>query len=202
MYPKLSTNVSKLGNKIASLNLPAGLTCREDSPCSKHCYAKRGNFAFPVVRKGLAGNYQAYIDNPDEFFKILDSQLTYIPYKFFRWHSSGDIIDERYLDGMVKLARKHKATSFLCFTKQYEIINAYFNKHRKPKNLTIVLSNWGEFICENPHNFPTSWVYFPKEDNWIPENAMKCSGYCGDCVNTEHSCWHLNKGESVVFRKH
>lgn len=201
LYPRVSTNNSKLGTTIASVNLPACITCRPDAPCFKGCYARKGNFVYSNVKNGIEKNYEAYLNNPKGFFDVIDSTLNMIPYKFFRWHSSGDIPCEDYLDRMCKLARKHKETRFLCFTKRFEIVNEYLNHHRKPENLVLVFSNWKDWRCENPHNLPTAWVKFDEETE-IPANANQCSGYCGECCKTNSSCWALQKGNSVYFKKH
>lgn len=203
IYPRVSNAVSKLGVGIATVNLPAVVTCRKDAPCFKGCYARKGNFSYNNVKTSLDKNLEAFKENPDLFFERIHLQLEMIPYRFFRWHSSGEIVDERYLEGMFWLARKHKGTQFLCFTKKYELVNAYLNNHKKPKNLILVFSNWGEWICDNPHNLPTAWVEFGKEsDNLIPADANVCSGNCGTCVNTSEHCWRMQKGESVKFHRH
>lgn len=203
VYPKVSNSVSKLGIGIATVNLPAVVTCREDAPCYKGCYARRGNFSYQNVKTSLDSNLEVYKESPDLFFERIHLQLEMIPYRFFRWHSSGEIVDERYLEGMFWLARKHKGTQFLCFTKKYELVNEYLNNHRKPKNLILVFSNWGDWICENPHNLPTAWVEFGTEsDSLIPENANVCGGNCGTCVNTSEHCWRMQKGEAVKFHRH
>lgn len=201
IYPRISKGNTKLGINIATVNLPACVTCRPDAPCFKYCYARKGNFRFKTVEESLANNYKAYLDNPKGYFDVIDAGLTMVPYRFFRWHSSGDIPCTDYLDRMCKLARRHKGTIFLCFTKRYEIVNEYLDHHRRPSNLILVFSNWGEWRCENPHNLPTAWVKFDKNTE-IPEKAHKCPGYCGDCVNSECSCWKLKNGESVYFDKH
>lgn len=203
VYPKVSNSVSKLGIGIATVNLPAVVTCRKDAPCYKGCYARRGNFSYQNVKTSLDSNLEVYKESPDLFFERIHLQLEMIPYRFFRWHSSGEIVDERYLEGMFWLARKHKGTQFLCFTKKYELVNEYLNNHRKPKNLVLVFSNWGDWICENPHNLPTAWVEFGTEsDSLIPENANVCGGNCGTCVNTSEHCWRMQKGEAVKFHRH
>lgn len=199
-YPRISLNVGKLGETIPTINLPAGITCNPETPCFKGCYARKGNFTYKNVQKSLQKNLEAYLQNPEGFFSIIDAILQNIPYKFFRWHSSGDIVDCRYLEFMCKLARKHKATKFLCFTKKYVLVNEFFYSHRKPKNLIIVFSNWGDWKCENPHNFPTAYVDLGKTE--IPQNANKCNRFCGACANTKFSCWNLQKGEAVCFKKH
>lgn len=203
VYPAISNRVSKLGEGIGTVNLPAITTCRDDAPCKKGCYACKGNFMYNSVKTGIMRNLEAYIDDPQKYFEILDHQLAMIPYRFFRYHSSGDIVDTKYLEGMCWLARRHKGTRFLCFTKKFELVNTYLDSHQKPANLILVLSNWGEWQCDNPHNLPTAWVEFGKEsDKLIPINAVKCSGNCGECCNTEASCWNMKKGNSVYFHKH
>ena len=202
VYPKISNRISKLGEGIATVNLPPVLTCRRDSPCFHECYAIRGNFAYTAVKTGLNKNYQSYLESPKRFFDVLDMQLNMVPYRFFRYHSSGEIIDERYLEGMCWLARRHKGTKFLCFTKKFELVNDYLIKHKKPSNLILVLSNWKDWLCDNPHNLPTSYVKFKNADYYIPDKASLCSGSCATCVNTDASCWNLKKGQSVYFKKH
>lgn len=202
VYPRLSNSVSKLGYAICTVNLPAVVTCREDAPCFKDCYAKRGNFGFKNVKTSLQKNLDVFEKEPQTFFDVLSYQLSMAPYRFFRWHSSGDIVNERYLEGMFWLARKHKKTKFLCFTKKYELVNEYLCKHKKPSNLILVFSNWKEWKCDNPHNLPTAWVDFPGLDLDIPENTIKCSGFCGECVNTSSNCWKMKNGDAVVFKKH
>ena len=202
IYPKLSTTVSKLGSHIGCINLPPALTCRKEAPCIRGCYAREGRFNFSNVKTSLQRNYDAYVENPDQFFNVIESRLMLFLFKYFRWHSAGDIPDERYLEGMFKVAIKFPEIKFLCFTKQYEIVNTYLKSHEKPGNLILVLSNWGEFICPNPHNLPTAWVRFKFRPYNVPVNAMECNGNCGNCVSTEASCWHMQQGDAVVFDYH
>lgn len=203
VYPKISLKNSKLGNMIPCINLQVGCSCRPDAPCYKNCYARKGHMAMSSVKGCYEKNYQAYIENPSKFFDVIDTYLTFCQYKFFRYHSAGDIVDEQYLHFMCQIARKHKGTTFLCFTKKYEIVNTYLSTHKKPKNLVLVLSNWGNWICDNPHGLPTAWVELGEDsDSLIPSNANKCSGFCGECADTKHSCWKMKNGDSVVFHKH
>lgn len=197
---KISTSVSKLGVSIPTINLPPIVTCRKNAPCAKGCYALKGRFVFPAVKNRLAENLKAYQENPNAFFKAIE--LAAFNANLFRYHSSGDIVDYNYLAGMCKVARKVRTCKFLCFTKKYELVNQYVaDKHIIPSNLTIVFSCWKDFVPDNPHNFPTTWVYFPKGDetnDLIPKNAIPCTGKCYEC----HTCWNLKKKQSVVFRKH
>ena len=190
----------KLGGKIPQLNMPYLTSCRDDAPCKKECYCTHGNMAFKIVRDSHMEKYELYKANPVAFFNRIDAELEFADHKYFRWHSSGDIVDEQYLERMCWLARRHKKTMFLCFTKKYELVNEYLNHHKKPANLTIVLSNWGDWTVENPHNLPESYVDFGNNDHNLPLFAYECPGRCEEC-NGQH-CFHMQKGQAVVFHKH
>lgn len=197
---RISVTNSKLGAAIPSINLPAAITCRPDAPCFKECYARHGHFLYESVKKAHMNNLDAYKKNPKLYFSMVAEQTK--EYRRCRWHSSGDIVDSRYLEGMCWVARKNKGVSYLCFTKKFELVNEWVEAgHKIPKNLTIVFSGWTNWKPENPHNFPTTWVYFPKNpelNTCIPEDSIPCAGKCSDCA----ACWQLKKGQSVVFKKH
>lgn len=190
----------KLGGSIAQLNMPYRYSCRGDAPCFPECYCRKGNMRFDNVKQSHMNKFKMYKKDPVAFFEEISYELTMTPFKYFRWHASGDIVDEQYLHLMCKLARKHRETHFLCYTKKYELVNEYLDHHRKPSNLVLCLSAWGDWLPDNPHNLPMSYVDFGNEKHYIPEFAYPCSGNCGKCEGTR--CWHLHKGESVVFHRH
>ncbi len=197
----ITTQNRKLGAMIPNINLPAIETCRENAPCRKGCYACKGTFLYSNVQQALQKNLSIYKESPESYFNQIQGYLMMCPFKYFRYHSSGDIVDIQYLDLMCKTAKKCKDTTFLCYTKKYELVNEYLTKNKKPKNLLIIFSCWGVFKPkENPFNLPLTFVKFNKPvlDKYIPENAFECCGNCSVC----HKCWELKKGESVYFHKH
>ena len=197
-YAKVSNTNSKLGGQIYSINLPPVVTCRADAPCFKGCYACKGNWLFPNVKNSLSQNLEAYKGNPTLFFESVAAQTALV--RFCRWHSSGDIVDMQYFEGMCKVARKNKDTHYLCFTKKYELINEFLSKGKRiPKNLSIVFSAWSNWIPENPYDLPMTYVYGKEFNNeLIPKDAIPCSGKCETC----QACWTLKKGQHVYFLKH
>ena len=199
-FVHVSTTVSKLGSAIPTVNLPPIVTCRPDAPCFKDCYARRGNFRYQNAQNSMENNLLAYQENPKLFFSMIAE--VWQNFQRARWFSAGDIVDEKFLRGMCWVARKCPKTEMLCFTKKYDLVNQFLaEKHIIPKNLHIVFSRWRDFPCENPHNFPETWVFFPKETEanvLIPQDAIPCSGQCSKCS----SCWTLKKGQCVVFKKH
>ena len=158
-YANVSNTNTKLGASILSINLPAGITCRADAPCRKSgCYAMKGHWLYQNVKNSLQENLDAYVNNPSLYFDSISSQTALA--RFVRWHSSGDIVDAKYFEGMCKVARKNKATHYLCFTKKFEIINDFIASGKKiPKNLSVVFSAWSNWIPDNPYNLPTTYVY-------------------------------------------
>ena len=197
-YAKVSNTNSKLGGQIYGINLPPVVTCRADAPCFKGCYACKGNWLFPNVKNSLQHNLEAYKSNPTLFFESVATQTALV--RFCRWHSSGDIVDMQYFEGMCKVARKNKETHYLCFTKKYEVINEFLSKGKRiPKNLSIVFSAWSNWIPENPYNLPMTYVYGKEFNNeLIPKDAIPCGGKCENC----QACWTLKKGQHVYFLKH
>lgn len=195
----ISHNVSKLGRDIPSVSMPVGITCRPDAPCFAKCYARKGNMARPSCKAAYENNLEAYRKDPDFFFRFVStmSRLS----KFFRWHVSGDIVDERYLEGIVQVAKDNPDTKYLCFTKKFDLVNAYAYSHGPfPENLAMVFSGWNkDFKVDNPYGFPVTYVRFKKESNdHIPEDAIPCGGKCYECV----ACWQLKNGQSIYFDEH
>lgn len=199
---KISTTNSKLG-LIPSVNLPPIVTCRDNCPCAKDCYAMKGRFRFKNVRDNLANNLQCYLENPNKYFAEIKHAINngMVSYSYFRWHASGDFVDRQYFKQVVETANELPLTSFLAFTKKFELVNEYIkNENEIPPNLHIVYSAWGDdFKIHNPYHFPVAYVRFGnKENNSIPETAAECSGDCTNCLQ----CWKIKAGESVVFNKH
>lgn len=196
---------SKLGIAIPCFDLPPIITCRNNAECRKNCYACKGRFRFSVKQNSVNNNLKMWRDNPVYVENVIT--LSALCCKYFRWHSAGDIVDEEYFKMMIRIAKKCKGTKFLCFTKKFEIVNEWVSKNGNlPKNLSVVLSAWGEWMPDNPHNLPIAYVRL-KSNNFhhpylIPVSANKCNGFCGECVNTKCSCWDLKAGQSVVFDQH
>lgn len=202
MPVKISTTNSKLG-LIPSVNLPPITTCRPNCPCAKDCYATKGRFRFPNVKDSLANNYNLYLQDPAKYFAEIKHAINngMISYAYFRWHAAGDFVDRIYFEGVVKVAEELPNTSFLAFTKKFEIVNEFIhNGGTIPKNLHIVFSAWGdEFKIENPYSFPVAYVRFKNSENkTVPSYAEECSGDCTNCLK----CWNVKSGEAVVFNKH
>lgn len=206
----ISLGNTKVGD-TPSVSLPAVITCARGVHCAKHCYALRLEKFRPQVHKTYTDNLDLYKSNPDMFFnEIIDFLNNLIPFKLFRWHVSGDIVDNNYLLGMVRVAKNCPNTNFLAFTKQFTIVNNYLQSGGTiPSNLNIVFSGWDNtFIVDNPFNLPTTWVNFKdstKNGNFKDKKIFKCMAQetknkvnCDKC----RRCWLIGRNECVVFNQH
>lgn len=194
----ISYGNKKMG-QIPSVSLTPIVTCKNCKSCAKDCYAAKLARLYPSVKKAYDNNLSILLEDRNAYFAQVKAVA--MLNKYFRWHVSGDIVDQDYLDRMVKLARECKTTQFLAFTKNYEDINEYFNNHRKPSNLKLIFSlPFDGATVDNPHNLPTAAVIFKGQEP--ADNYKICGGNCSECACRGVGCWELKKGETIAFYKH
>lgn len=230
---KLAVSISfgnqKIG-KVININQDPALSCRPDAPCRGVCYACKGHYCFENVKKALRGNFFAYIHDPDGFFEAV-SEVVRKKEAFaikrrkerpiVRWHSAGDIVDDRYFRGMITVARNNPGVDFYAYTKQYEIVNAELAKGTKlPKNFRVIFSHaqkgWESHI-QNPFNLPTTYIDFRNkamnESAVYDKSAFHCPAVnrasdralgheTGITCNQCRKCAHAKSGDKIVFYEH
>ena len=196
---KISPGNSKMGS-VPSVSLPAVITCRE-CDCHQKCYARKLERLRPAVRNAYRHNLEVLQNDPDTYWREVEAAIMLT--RFFRFHVSGDIPDERYLDKMVEIAEHNQHCQILCFTKKYEIVNNHIaDNWCIPDNLRIIFSAWDNLPVDNPYNLPVAYVRFKDGHTDAPENATNCGGNCSECASTDGGCWTLGVGEAVVFDEH
>jgi hypothetical protein len=190
------------GNKkmgfIPSVSLPPIITCAAGCTCATKCYAARYCKIRKSVRDAYARNYRIYQNNIDNYF--LQVKAAAMVSKYFRYHVSGDIPDLNYFDKMVKVAEELPGTTFLVFTKKYNLINNFRQYAAVPDNLKIIFSAWPGMNMDNPYNFPVANVIFRGTE---PAPDWKiCGGNCMECACRGVGCWELKSGENIAFYEH
>ena len=193
----ISKGNKKMG-EIKSVSLPPIKTCANNCTCAKKCYAAKLCRIYKNVKQSYENNFMYYMDSPTKYFEGIKKAA--VTQRFFRWHVSGDIINELYLYDMVRIANELPGTEFLCFTKKYELVNTFANYEDIPKNLHIIFSEWEGMEMYNPHNFPVAHVIFKGGEPL--ENWEICKGNCLECALGGFGCWNLKKGEHVAFYEH
>jgi hypothetical protein len=198
---KVSTHYAlgntKLGN-IASVSMPPGISCPKGIPCFKEelCYALRLYKQYKETANCWDTNFEVATKYSDAYFTNTNILLAehYLKTKLFRWHVSGDILNQSYLENMKAIGRTFPRINFLAFTKNYDLHFA-----RIPGNLQIVFSAWPSLPLKRK-SFPVVWINDKAgKETRTPKSALKCKGHCDSCM----ACWKLSKiGRDVVINEH
>ena len=202
-YISVSTSNSKLGASILSFSTPSIITCPRNVPCYKGCYAASLEHLRPNLHNSLTNNLDALKNHTKEVQNKLVSFIHLLGCKMFRFNVEGDVeVDASrpflYIDLIIYVARKCKDTEFLVYSK-----SAKWYGLRLPKNLHVVLSNWGDWCVNNPDNLPTSNILKEGE-------SRKGKRICPAQLATNHEitcencriCWRLKKGDTIWFLPH
>lgn len=196
---KISKGNSKLG-AIPSVSLPSIKTCRQCA-CREKCYAQKLERLRPSVRNAYQHNLEVLRKDPETYWREVEASI--MMSRFFRFHVSGDIPNDEYLTRMVTAAGRNTHCQILCFTKRYEMVNAFIeNGGILPSNLHMIFSGWVGLDMVNPFSLPEAHVRYRNGFTTAREDAFHCGGNCTECALTDGGCWNLQKGQQVVFDEH
>jgi len=195
---RVSTGNTKLGEKVYNINLTPIVSCVEDVLCAKDCYAMKAYSQYPAVRKAWDMNLDCYDESASVYFRALFDYITLHPnMKLFRFHSAGEMPDERYWSGVRNIAGAFPEIAFLIFTKQYGFDYTWF-----PKNLSVIISTWPGMalpkLTGQPSAYNLPWAWIAHDPRAPTEHAFNCPGACGEC---SYECWK-NRDRDVVFKLH
>lgn len=197
MKKQTPVSISTKNSKVpcSNVSMTPILSCCHDAPCRKHgqCYACR-SLRYPSCRAAWRKNYDLAITDRALYFDTIRQTMIKRAARgetWFRWHVSGDILDQDYLNNMVRIARELPNVRFLAFTKMHKL-----NFRQIPSNLKIVFSYWPGW-GKVTRRFPAAYMQDGTEKR-VPSAAWQCPGNCDGCM----ACWNLKPGESVVFNKH
>ena len=192
MEIKISKKNSKLG-KIPNISFPPGTSCVDNIPCLREgCYALGPYRRYPNVKTAWDHNLAMYQADPANFFSQFKAWLQDNCPPQFRLFVGGDFISQSCFDWFQLVIAACPDTTFVAFTKRYELDASY-----KPSNFKLYLSTWpGVELPENPFNLPMSWL---EEDPRKPEEYFRCPGNCTTCGRT---CWRIGNDFDIVFPKH
>lgn len=180
----LPTSVCNVGGKLRDV---VGSACYG-------CYADKGMYTlFPTVRRSQDNRLallMAALDDAELARQWIDGIKTLIGADlFFRWHDSGDIINQRHLSLIVQVAIEMPHVSFWLPTREKSLVAGFIQAHGVfPDNLVCRLS--APMIDQAPTpnnlNLPTSGIHKDKEIHGFECGAPSRGGYCGDC----RACWN------------
>jgi hypothetical protein len=190
----------KLGN-IPSFSLLPGATCsaRARKTCFLDgCYAVNYCKFRPSVAAAYAKNTAMAKTHLSSVVDQLSKFLGRSSVELFRVHVGGDFFSPGYFNAIMSLARKHRKTTFLAYTKQFDNINLL----EVPKNFNLVLSVWDDVKELGPFaraGIPKAYVINPGDKIPTLEPTIVCPGDCTVCK----ACFSLKATRaSVAFHKH
>jgi hypothetical protein len=201
MHVYISTGNRKTGFAVPSVSLIPVADCANCASCSRLCYDLRNDCIYNGVTDTRARNSAiARYDLKRYFYEISGACKAF---RFFRWHIGGDILNYAYLLGMIQTAIENPQTTFLAFTKCYDLVNGYILENGSlPSNLQVIFSAWPGATMANPYNMPTSSPVFADGSTAAPAGAIECPGNCSACAVMGSGCWGLKAGEGVKFNAH
>ena len=200
----ISAGNSKLGD-IMNISLPPVVTCHNCSSCKNYCYAVRTYNRFTSTAAGWNDNYLLFLTDPVSYFEQISDAVKL--QRFFRWHVSGDIVNERYLAGMIQVARENPKVEFLAFTKAYQIVNSAMAAGAViPDNLHLLFSASPGVDMPNPARIPECHINFADPAlntyNGGAEFVYQCGGNCTECAINGCGCFFLKPGDVTIINQH
>lgn len=133
--------------RILNFSLPAYKTqnnkmvCPFAKDCVKYCYAQKGNYRYPSVKKGLNNRYE--LSKKEEFVTIMNANILLERPTHVRIHDSGDFYSVDYLNKWVQIAKDNKEVIFYAYTKSIPFFKTTKEMNTNfllPKNLIIIFS--------------------------------------------------------------
>ena len=133
--------------RILNFSLPAYKTqnnkvvCPFAKDCVKYCYAQKGNYRFPSVKKGLNNRYE--LSKKEEFVTIMNANILLERPTHVRIHDSGDFYSVDYLNKWIQIANDNKEVIFYAYTKSIPFFKRTKEENNNwllPKNLIIIFS--------------------------------------------------------------
>ena len=170
--------------RILNFSLPAYKTqknkmvCPFAKDCVKYCYAQKGNYRFPSVKKGLNKRYE--LSKKEEFVTIMNANILLERPTHVRIHDSGDFYSVDYLNKWIQIAKDNKEVIFYAYTKSIP-----FFKRSKEMNTTFLL----------PKNLIIIFSEGSKKDNLINTTKDRHSRIFKD-INSLLSAGYINASDN------
>ena len=168
----------------------------QGSTCGK-CYALKGMYVFPVVRKAQARRMES-ISRPDWtalMTELISRKAKKVP--FFRWHDAGDLQSLEHLSKIVQIAKNLPGIAFWLPTRECAMVKEWLTENPSgfPVNLTVRVS--APMIGRQPEKISGTVGSSVENPTAFQCPAPKQGNACQDC----RACWNP-KVEEVSYTKH
>ena len=124
---------------------------------------------------------------------VLDrSELPHPKSLVARFNGHGELINTNHVQNIVNFALSYPKVTFTLWTKKRGVIQAFFNKQKKPDNLLLIFSN-DKIDCvykKVPKHFDKVFNVVSKKNSHV-----NCEGKCIDCLK----CYDTqDKSEQII----
>lgn len=146
---------------------------KTDTVCKK-CYA--------VTLLKRYKNMVAAVQRNSELLsaELLPQDIPHINAVVFRFNSTGELINTVNLKNYAAIAERNQHCFFTLWTKRKDLINAFFDTHEKPENLSLIYSinKIDSLDIEPPRHFSKTFAVYSKNSN----ASINCNSKCKDCM--------------------
>lgn len=180
----------KLGTEVGILNLPrlstcpgATLLCQCGVQCPNakgkmvltgKCYTDKAEKMYPSCRNARQRNYLA--TQQDTFVAAIIAEIDQNKLTQVRFHESGDVYDQPYLDKLTEIVAQRPNVSFLMYTKSWDRFN--WEKMAALPNISIYRSIDKTTPAVEPvaplAKRPTAYLFLPDESPTVVSSAATC----------------------------
>lgn len=202
----ISKQNSKLG-KIPSFSTTPVIGCGSNCKvCKDKCYALKSYRMYPSCKKAWDDNFDV-VRNYHRWHltRAVSEYCTKNNVPVFRWFVAGDIYNIDTMYAMADIAFKCPDTVFYCYTKCYDIVNAFLAYETLPDNLKIIFSRWDGLEMVNPYHLPESDVILKGSNKTMVDNSFVCPNQKNKKITCDVCpcpCYLMEKGETVYFMEH
>lgn len=95
--------------------------CPGANECAQYCYAKKGTFKYPSVKKAFARDTALLETDPAAYFKKVRQDIEEAGFMAVRLHVSGDFFSPEQIKGWAQVAKSMPHVRFWGYTKSWKV---------------------------------------------------------------------------------
>ncbi len=190
----MTSGNSKLPRSTLNFSLPPIQACPGcTTGCAKHCYCLKAYKQYPNVKTAWDGNLNIIKNDLDLFkkeslLKIKKGRTT----KQVRIHTSGDFINQEYLNSWIDVSKEQKNKIFYAYTK-----STHLDFADRPRNFILIKSDDSSNGKVDKRFDGVARVF--QKDEVVPKKWTVCPGDCKIC----NICYTKSRAfKRIAFKVH
>ena len=166
------------------LNKNCMKNCKIAGSICEKCYSVTSHKMYRNFKNMMINNTEVLVNHV-----IKKSDLPFINHTIFRFESHGDINNNTQLKNYVNIAKKNPHVKFALWSKQYKIVEKFFDKVTKPKNFIVIYSSLMKNVELKLKNFKhVDKIFTVYSKEFIAEKNVTINCGAKNC-NTCRTCY-------------